>query len=73
MAIELDIRYDENHLILHHEPFHHHENEAEKFEDLLSHWQHQGPMILNIKTEGIENICIKLMEKYNITNWFSWI
>ena len=69
-GIELDIRYHENHLILHHEPFHHHENAPEKFEDLLSHWQHQGPMILNIKTEGVEDICIRLMEKYHITNWF---
>lgn len=69
-GIELDIRYHENDLILHHDPFHHHENPAQKFEDLLKQWRHNGCMILNIKTEGVEQICINLMNKYNIQNWF---
>ena len=69
-GIELDIRYHENELILQHDPFHHHQNNPEKFDCLLKEWNHQGPMILNIKTEGIEQICIDLMNKYKIKNWF---
>jgi len=69
-GIELDVRYHENELILHHDPLHHHENNPEKLEDLLKEWHHTGPMILNIKTEGIEQVCINLIHKYNIKNWF---
>ena len=70
-GIELDIRYHQNELILHHDPFQHHQKPyPEKFEDILVYWDHAGPMILNIKTEGIEDVCIKLMTKYKIKNWF---
>lgn len=69
-GIELDIRYHENDLVLHHDPFKHHENNPERFDDFLKSWKHEGPMILNIKTEGIEMQCIELMNKYNIKNWF---
>ncbi|MDA8575555.1 hypothetical protein N9L24_00730 [Candidatus Marinamargulisbacteria bacterium] len=69
-GIELDIRYHENTLILHHDPFQHHENNPEKFEELLKKWHHKGPMVLNIKTEGVENFCIDLVNKYNVKNWF---
>ena len=69
-GIELDIRYHENELILHHDPFNHHKNKPEVFENLLKKRYHKGPMILNIKTEGIEKICIELMNNYKISNWF---
>lgn len=69
-GIETDIRYHENTLILHHDPFHHHEGKVETFEALLRAWHHKGPMILNIKTEGIEQACIELMNRYGISNWF---
>lgn len=70
-GIELDIRYHENTLVLHHDPFHHHEGSKPcEFETLLKYWKHTGPMILNVKTEGIEEECIKLMNKYDIKNWF---
>lgn len=69
-GIELDIRYHENELILHHDPFHHHENCPENFETLLEHWQHDGIMVLNIKTEGIEEKCIALMNQYGVKDWF---
>ena len=71
-GIELDIRYHENTLILHHDPFGHHETKPEVFEELCKKWTnaHNSPMILNIKTEGIERACIDLMNKYNIKNWF---
>lgn len=70
-GIELDIRYHENTLVLHHDPFHHHEKPKPcEFENFLKYWKHKGPMILNVKTEGIEQECIKLMNKYGIKNWF---
>jgi hypothetical protein len=69
-GIEVDIRYHENELILSHDPFNHHKEYSEKFETLLMHWHHDGPLILNIKTEGIEAACIQLMTEYKIKNWF---
>lgn len=70
-GIELDIRYHENRLVLHHDPFHHHETPGpESFEALLAEWKHAGPMILNVKTEGVENECIALMNRYGISHWF---
>lgn len=69
-GIELDIRYHEDELILHHNPLNHHKTKSQKFIHLLKEWEHKGPMILNIKTEGIEEICIKLVNEYNVKNWF---
>lgn len=70
-GIELDVRYHEDELILHHDPFHHHKNpKPENFAEFLKHYQCVGPMILNIKTEGVEEKCIELMNEFKIKNWF---
>jgi hypothetical protein len=69
-GVEIDIRYHEDNLILHHDPYAHHRSEQTYFEDYLRNWQHKGPMILNIKSEGVEKDCIDLMRKYSISNWF---
>ena len=70
-GIEVDIRYHENELILHHDPLHHHENpKPEKFEDFLKSWGHNGVMILNLKSEGLEDECIRLMNQYKAEKWF---
>lgn len=71
-GIEIDIRYHNDDLILHHDPFNHQNNSLEKFEDLVAEYvkNHKGTVILNIKTEGIEDKCIAIMNKYNYTNWF---
>ena len=69
-GVELDVRYHKNNLVLHHDPFHHHENNPNTFEDLLKNWCHDGYMIINVKTEGIEEVCINLINKYKIKNWF---
>ena len=71
-GIEVDIRYHNNDLVLQHDPFDHHKNSPEKFENLLAEYvrNHKGTIILNIKTEGIELQCINLMNKYNYKNWF---
>ena len=69
-GIELDVRYHEDDLILNHDPFGHHKSKPVLFEDFLLHWSHDGPMILNLKTEGIEDKCIRLMSRHKIKNWF---
>jgi hypothetical protein len=40
------------------------------FDRLLSNWNHKGPLIINLKTEGIEEKCIKLLNQYKIERWF---
>ena len=70
-GIEVDIRYHENNLIMHHDPFHHHEEpQPEHFADFLKFYKHQGPLILNVKTEGVEKECIALMNSFGIRDWF---
>ena len=67
---EVDVRYHENDLILHHDPFLHHVNRPTSLRAFVKHWQHAGPLILNLKSEGIEDVCIKLMDEFSIKDWF---
>jgi hypothetical protein len=67
---EIDVRYHNDELILHHDPFSHHSHDYCNLSDFLEAWKHQGILILNIKTEGIEKKCIQLMAKYQIKRWF---
>lgn len=69
-GIELDVRYHEDQLILCHDPFNHNKNKETKLNELMSKWKCKGPIILNLKSEGIEDACIKIMKKYNVNNWF---
>lgn len=69
-GVELDIRYHEDELILDHDPFSHQKKNPQKLKDYLENWAHLGPMILNIKTEGVEKRCIDLMNEYDIKDWF---
>lgn len=70
-GIEVDVRYHNDDLVLHHDPFNHHKDPLlEKLSDLLSSYKLSGPIILNIKTEGVERACIELMSKFKIKNWF---
>jgi hypothetical protein len=66
-GVELDIRDDHKtgKLILAHDPF----VEGEDFDTYLSNYKH-NTLILNIKSERVELECLKLLEKYNITNYF---
>jgi hypothetical protein len=64
-GIELDIRYEGNELILQHDPF----KTGEKFEDLLKEYHH-SLIILNTKSEGMEEEILRLMEKYQVKNYF---
>ena len=68
---EIDIRYHNNELVLHHDPFNHHDDkDLLTLEEFLSNWQNNKTLIFNIKSEGIENKCIELANKYNIKKWF---
>jgi hypothetical protein len=66
-GVELDIRDDNKNgqLILAHDPF----VDGELFDKYLENYNH-NTLIMNIKSERIELECLKLMEKYNITNYF---
>lgn len=65
MGIELDLRDRENRLILQHDPF----SPGEDFETLLKHYR-QALMILNIKSEGIEDETLRLIRKYGVKDYF---
>ena len=69
-GIEVDVRYHENNLILNHDPFDHHTQKNIKLSDLLKKWSNKGPLVLNLKSEGIEDVCIEAMRTYKIKNWF---
>ena len=66
-GIELDIRDDHKtgKLILAHDPF----VDGEDFENYLQNYNH-NTLILNIKSERVEIECLKLIEKYNIKDYF---
>ena len=69
-GIEVDVRYHENELILEHDPYEHHNKKNTTLKDLLVRWDNSGPIILNFKSEGIEDECINIMEEYEVNNWF---
>jgi len=66
-GIELDIRDDHKtgKIILAHDPF----IDGEDFEKYLENYHH-NTLILNIKSERVELGCLKLLEKFNINNYF---
>ena len=69
-GVELDVRYHNNDLILEHDPFNHDISRSEKLDNYLNFYKNHGPLILNIKSEGIEEECINLMLKHKIQDWF---
>jgi len=65
LGVEIDIRSSDGNLIIHHEPF----SKGQNLEEWLSEFQH-GTLILNVKEEGLEEPILRLMEKYNINDFF---
>ncbi len=65
LGVEIDIRTDNDQLILSHDPF----KKGELLEDWLDHFQHKT-LILNLKEEGLENRVLELMYKFDISNFF---
>ncbi len=64
-GIEIDLRANNQDIILHHDPF----CIGERIEDFLAHYQHAG-IILNTKVEGMEIRLIELMRQFNIDDYF---
>jgi len=64
-GIEVDIRGNNNKLIIHHDPF----TEGEDLSRWIEYFQH-GILILNVKEEGLETRLIDLMALHKIENYF---
>jgi hypothetical protein len=64
-GVELDIRDFEQRLVLQHDPF----KDGEDFEEYLKHYNH-GTIILNVKSERIEDAVLDLLKAYEIRNYF---
>src|SRR5574343_389082 len=64
-GVEMDLRPDGDAIIIHHDPF----TNGENFEDWLKYYQH-SLIILNTKSEGMEERILALMEKHHIDNYF---
>ncbi len=64
-GVEIDLRYHNSDIILHHDPF----SKGEKFEDFLKKFS-LNFIILNIKSEGIEEEVLRLLKRYNVPDYF---
>ena len=64
-GVEVDLRYKNNEIILHHDPF----SDGEIFEDYLKNFN-LNFLILNIKSEGIEEEVLRLVKKYRVPDYF---
>ena len=64
-GVEIDVRDFKNDLILNHDPF----KNGESFLDYLKHFNHKF-LIINVKSEGIENKIYEILKRNNINNFF---
>lgn len=64
-GVEIDLRDSGDGIILQHDPF----KKGENFEDYLLGYHH-GTMILNIKSEGIEDRVLGLVKKFGVKSYF---
>jgi hypothetical protein len=64
-GVELDLRDDGDRLVLQHDPF----KAGEDFEEYLTHYNH-GLMILNIKSEAIEERVLDLIRISSVRDYF---
>lgn len=65
LGAEVDIRSNNNELVIGHDPF----EKFLNFNDWLSQYRHKT-LILNVKEQGLEEILISKMKLYNIKNFF---
>ena len=64
-GIEIDVRDYKNKLILSHDPF----KNGENLDHFLNKYNH-GTLIINVKSEFIENSIIKILNKFKIKKYF---
>ena len=67
-GVEVDIRYNNKDLILHHDLF----MVGENFDEFLKNFNHKF-IILNTKTESIEEAIIGLLKNITFKTIFFWI
>lgn len=68
-GVETDLRYENNQIIISHDlPT----RKSLPFSELLNLYANQKklPLALNIKNDGLQNLILDLLNKYNITNYF---
>jgi len=64
-GVEIDLRSNNNTLILHHDPF----QEGALFDEWLQFFKHKT-LILNVKEEGLEEIILKKIQDHCIEDFF---
>ena len=64
-GVEVDIRYEKNDLILHHDPY----QKGILFSEWLENYNHTF-IILNTKSEGLEAKILQLLGQFNIEDYF---
>ena len=64
-GVEIDLRDYKKKIILSHDPF----KSGDSFYEFLKIYDHKF-LILNVKSEGIENDILKIIKKFNIKNYF---
>ena len=52
LGVEIDVRYHNSEIVLDHDPFH--SDKCEIFSDYLNIYNCEGPLIVNLKSEGRE-------------------
>jgi hypothetical protein len=65
-GVEIDIRSNNNKLILSHDPSN---KKAELFENWIKYYSHQL-LVLNVKEEGLEELILKILKKNKIKKYF---
>jgi hypothetical protein len=65
LGVEIDLRAEGESVILQHEPF----QPGELFEDFLKSFSHAF-LILNVKTDGLDQAVLKLVRAYGIRSYF---
>jgi len=65
MGVELDLRDQHGRMILHHDPF----VNGEDFETYLKSYR-QAMMIVNVKSEGLEEKALELLNRNGISRYF---
>jgi len=64
-GIEIDLRDYKKQIIIHHDPY----EKGDNFSKFLKYYNHKF-LILNIKSEGIENKVLTLIKRFNIRKYF---
>ena len=64
-GVEVDIRTNNNELVIGHDPFSNYIN----FNDWISEYKHRK-LILNVKEDGLEDILLLKMKLHNIKKFF---